>query len=67
MFADYIEPDLVPSLDGHFIINHDNLLNDTSNVELLPQFAYLHTTKTFHSYEGSHTETGWFVQDFTLA
>ncbi|CAG9313665.1 unnamed protein product [Blepharisma stoltei] len=66
MSADYIEPDLNPTKDFHLVINHDNLLNETSNVELLPQFAYLHTTKVVQTYSGNVTETGWFVEDFTL-
>ncbi|CAG9316973.1 unnamed protein product [Blepharisma stoltei] len=66
MSADYIEPDLNPTKDFHLVINHDNLLNETSNVELLPQFAYLRTTKTIQTYEGNITETGWFIEDFTL-
>lgn len=67
MGADFIEPDLVPTKDFSLIINHENLLNETTNVESLPQFSHLHTTKTIPTYAGPVTETGWFSEDFTLS
>ena len=66
MGVDFIEPDLVPSKDGHFIINHDPLLDDTTNVAALPKFAHLRTTKTINTVNGPETQTGWFTEDFTL-
>ena len=32
MGADFVEPDLCPSKDGYLVINHENMLNDTTNV-----------------------------------
>ncbi|CAG9320888.1 unnamed protein product [Blepharisma stoltei] len=66
MSADFIESDLVPSKDFQLIVNHDNLLNETTNIDLLPQFSNLHTTKTIDTYKGNITETGWFIEDFSL-
>jgi glycerophosphoryl diester phosphodiesterase len=66
MGADFIEPDLVPTRDHQLLINHEGLLNDTTNVALLPQFADLLTTKTIQGYDGNTTETGWFSEDFYL-
>lgn len=66
MGADFIEPDLVPTKDHQLLINHEGLLNETTNVADLPQFAYLHTTKTISTYAGNVTETGWFSDDFYL-
>ncbi len=61
--ADFIEPDLVATKDGHLICRHDVLLDDTTNVAELPQFADRNTTKTV---DGKQV-TGWFACDFTLA
>ena len=66
MGADFIEPDLVPTKDNHLLINHEGLLNETTNVALLPEFASLLTTKTMYDYEGNTTETDWFSEDFYL-
>ena len=67
MGADFIEPDLCPTKDGFLVINHEGLLNETTNVARIPDLAYLHTTKTFPSHSGQVTETGWFIEDFTLS
>ena len=37
--ADYVEPDLVATKDGHLIARHEPNLIDTTNVKDLPQFA----------------------------
>ena len=37
--ADYVEPDLVATKDGHLIARHEPNLIDTTNVKTLPQFA----------------------------
>src|ERR1043165_180610 len=37
--ADYVEPDLVATKDGHLIARHEPTLIDTTNVKDLPQFA----------------------------
>lgn len=66
MGADFIEPDLVPTKDFKLVVNHENLLDQTTNVNELPQFSNLQTTKTFPTYEGILTQTGWFAEDFSL-
>ena len=66
MGADFVEPDLVPTKDHQLLINHEGVLNDTSNVALLPQFANLLTTKTISGFDGNTTITGWFTEDFYL-
>jgi len=58
--ADYIEPDLCLTKDGVFVAMHDLLLDDTTNVASLPQFAEKKTTKFV---EGANM-TGYFVSDF---
>ena len=37
--ADYVEPDLVATKDGHLIARHEPNLIATTNVSTLPQFA----------------------------
>lgn len=61
--ADFIEPDLVMSKDGHLIVRHENEIGGTTNVADHPEFADRRTTKTI---DGVST-TGWFTEDFTLA
>jgi glycerophosphoryl diester phosphodiesterase len=63
MGADYIEPDLVSTSDGHLIARHEPLLDDTTNVRSLPQFANRRTTKELDG----KSVTGFFAGDFTLA
>ena len=60
--ADFIEPDLVITKDGHLIARHDNVLDLTTDVSSKPEFAGRKTTKTV---DGA-TVTGWFSEDFTL-
>ncbi len=60
--ADIIEPDLVPTSDGHLVARHENELSDTTDVADHPEFADRKTTKTI---EGNEV-TGWFAEDFTL-
>ena len=60
--ADYIEPDLIPTKDGHLIAIHSFDLNVTTNVEkLFPGRARKH----FQSNDPSLS--GYFANDFTLA
>ncbi|MCJ9428984.1 glycerophosphodiester phosphodiesterase family protein [Kordiimonas marina] len=59
MGADYIEPDLVMTKDGHLVVRHDIYLSDSTNVAEVPAFASRKRT-----FEG---RTDWFVFDFTLA
>jgi len=61
--ADFIEPDLVITKDGHLIARHDNVLDLTTDVSTRPEFAGRKATKTVDGV----TVTGWFSEDFTLA
>jgi glycerophosphoryl diester phosphodiesterase len=61
--ADVIEPDLVPTTDGHLVARHENEISGTTDVAAHPEFADRKTTKTIDG----QTETGWFTEDFTLA
>jgi glycerophosphoryl diester phosphodiesterase len=61
--ADYIEPDLVATKDGHLIARHEPNLIDTTNVKDLPQFANRRRTVMV---DGVATD-GFFASDFTLA
>ncbi len=61
MGADYIEPDLVFTKDGHLIVRHDHYLSDTTDVADHPEFASRKTQKPGHERED------WFSEDFTLA
>lgn len=61
MGADFIEPDLVPTKDGHLVARHENEIGRTTNVsEKFPD------RKTKKSIDGAEIE-GWFTEDFTLA
>ncbi|CAL2095729.1 glycerophosphodiester phosphodiesterase [Tenacibaculum sp. 190524A02b] len=61
--ADYIEPDLVLTKDGHLVVRHEPMLSGTTNVAELPEFASLKTTKNLDG----KLVTDWFAIDFTLA
>jgi glycerophosphoryl diester phosphodiesterase len=61
--ADYIEPDLVITRDGHLIARHENEISGTTDVAMHPEFADRKKTKTI---DGEKI-TGWFSEDFTLA
>jgi glycerophosphoryl diester phosphodiesterase len=63
MGADYIEPDLVSTSDGHLIARHEPLLDDTTDVKSVAQFANRRTTKEIDG----KSVTGFFASDFTLA
>ena len=63
MGADYIEPDLVATRDGHLIARHEPLLDDTTDVKSRPQFAERRSTKMLDG----KSVTGFFASDFTLA
>lgn len=60
--ADFIEPDLVLTKDGHLVARHEPMLSGTTNVADLPEFAHLKTTKNL---DGKMV-TDWFASDFTL-
>ncbi len=61
--ADFIEPDLVMTKDGHLVARHDNVLDLTTDVASHAEFAGRKTTK---SVDGI-VITGWFSEDFSLA
>ena len=61
--ADFVEPDLVATKDGHLIARHEPMLGGTTDVASKPQFANRKTTKVL---DGVST-TDWFASDFTLA
>jgi glycerophosphoryl diester phosphodiesterase len=61
--ADFIEPDLVMSKDGAFVVRHENEIGGTTDVATHPELADRKTTKVI---DGVST-TGWFTEDFTLA
>ena len=61
--ADYIEPDLVATKDGHLIARHEPNMIGTTNVKDLPQFA---SRKRIRAVDGVNEE-GFFASDFTLA
>jgi len=61
--ADYVEPDLVATRDGHLIARHEPLLDDTTDVKSRPEFASRRSTRTL---DGKQV-TGFFASDFTLA
>lgn len=63
MGADYIEPDLVMTRDGHLIARHDNHLSRTTDVASRPEFASRYKTQTVDGF----TVSDWFTEDFTLA
>lgn len=62
MGADVVEPDLVPTKDGHLVARHENELSGTTDVADRPEFADRRTTKTIDG----RSVTGWFSEDFTL-
>jgi glycerophosphoryl diester phosphodiesterase len=61
--ADFIEPDLVPTKDGHLVARHENEIGGTTDVASRSEFAARKATKTI---DGEQI-TGWFTEDFTLA
>ena len=61
--ADYIEPDLVATKDGHLIARHEPNITTTTDVASHPEFADRETTKVVDGV----SETGFFASDFTLA
>ena len=61
--ADFVEPDLVATRDGHLIARHEPNLINTTNVASLPQFAARRRTVLL---DGA-PETGFFASDFLLA
>lgn len=63
MGADFIEPDVVSTSDGHLVVRHDATLSGTTDIEAHPEFA---GRKRMRNLDGIDT-TDFFVCDFTLA
>ena len=61
--ADFIEPDLVSTRDGHLIARHEPVLDDTTDVKQHPEFADRRTTRMLDG----KSVTAFFASDFTLA
>lgn len=59
MGADFIEPDLVMTKDGHLVARHDRFLSTTTDVAMHPEYADRKRV--------SDGREDWFVEDFTLA
>lgn len=57
--ADFIEPDLVMTKDGHLVARHDVYLSSTTDVADHPEFSDRRRVLAGHD--------DWFVFDFTLA
>ncbi len=63
MGADFIEPDVVATKDGHLVVRHDPVLTDSTDILAHPEFASRKRTVKLAGYE----ITDFFVCDFTLA
>lgn len=61
--ADYVEPDLVATKDGHLIARHEPNITHTTDVADRPEFASRRRTMVVDGF----TEEGFFASDFTLA
>lgn len=61
--ADFIEPDLVLTKDGHMIARHEPMIGGTTDVANHPEFADRKTTRMVDGIEYND----WFASDFTLA
>jgi glycerophosphoryl diester phosphodiesterase len=61
--ADFIEPDLVATRDGHLVARHEPLLDATTDVTTRPEFADRKATRAMDG----KSVTGFFASDFTLA
>src|SRR6185312_4280638 len=64
MGADYIEPDLCFTKDGHLVARHEPDIGGTTNVGEKPQFASRRHTEVI---DGTTFTNTWFTFDFTLA
>lgn len=60
--ADFIEPDLVATRDGHLVARHEPVIDATTDVVSHRQFANRKTTRLIDG----QSVTGFFVSDFTL-
>ena len=62
MGADFIEPDLVSTRDGHLVARHEPEIGETTDVARRPEFAARRRTMEVDGVP----VTGWFTVDFTL-
>ncbi len=62
MGADFIEPDLVLTKDGHMVARHEPMIGGTTDVDHHPEFADRKTTRMVDGVEYND----WFATDFTL-
>ena len=60
--ADFIEPDLVATKDGHLIARHEPNITSTTDVATRSEFA----NRRRDAVVDGVTENGWFASDFTL-
>lgn len=58
--ADYIEPDLVFTKDGHLIARHDGYLSTSTNVSQIPRY------QGRRRFSKAFQRDDWFTEDFTL-
>ncbi|MBU6377819.1 MAG: GNAT family N-acetyltransferase [Gammaproteobacteria bacterium] len=63
MGADFIEPDLVSTRDGHLVARHEPEIGSTTDVASRAEFAARKRTLRIDGQD----LTGWFTTDFTLA
>lgn len=61
--ADYIEPDLVATKDGHLVARHEAELSGTTDIVDRKEFADRKSARTVNG----RAVTGWFAHDLTLA
>lgn len=61
--ADFIEPDLVATKDGHLVARHENEISSTTDVASRPEFAARKAEKVIDGQKVA----GWFTEDFSLA
>jgi glycerophosphoryl diester phosphodiesterase len=61
--ADFLEPDLVATADGVLVARHDPELSATTDIAAHPEFADRYGTRVVNGVP----QTGWFVDDLTLA
>jgi glycerophosphoryl diester phosphodiesterase len=61
--ADFIEPDLCITKDGHLVARHENEIGGTTDVGGRAEFAARKATKVIDG----QSVSGWFTEDFTLA
>jgi glycerophosphoryl diester phosphodiesterase len=55
--ADFIEPDLCLTKDGHFVVRHENEIAGTTDVAGRPEFAARKATKVIDG----QSITGWYT------